>query len=145
MGIPANIVIIWSGAIIDIPDGWFLCDGQNGTPNLLNRFVVGSGNLYALDSTGGNKDAILVSHNHANASTNTTGSHNHSVSFTDFTGSLGGNLVGATSAQAQQGTMGTSSSGSHTHTVNVNTVGESGTDKNLPPYLALAYIMYGGD
>jgi|GEM_PF-3469592 len=38
--IPRGVIVMWSGAIADIPDGWALCDGQKGTPNLLDRFIV---------------------------------------------------------------------------------------------------------
>lgn len=37
-----GIICMWSGAIVDIPDGWVLCDGNNGTPDLRNRFVLGA-------------------------------------------------------------------------------------------------------
>jgi len=35
-------IIIWSGAIADIPAGWQLCDGTNGTPDLRGLFVKGA-------------------------------------------------------------------------------------------------------
>lgn len=41
-----NIVCIWYGEIVDIPAGWALCDGNNGTPNLRDKFVVGAGGTY---------------------------------------------------------------------------------------------------
>lgn len=43
---------MWSGSIGSIPAGYYLCDGQNGTPNLKDRFVVGAGNTYAVGNTG---------------------------------------------------------------------------------------------
>lgn len=36
-----NMIVMWSGAIRDIPKGWFLCDGRNGTPDLRRRFILG--------------------------------------------------------------------------------------------------------
>ena len=41
--------------------GWFKCDGNNGTVNLVDRFVRGGTTSGA---TGGSDDAIVVSHNH---------------------------------------------------------------------------------
>lgn len=41
-----NIIVLWSGAIVDIPAGWALCDGNNGTPDLRNAFVIGAGDLF---------------------------------------------------------------------------------------------------
>ncbi len=42
-----NIICIWYGDIVDIPSGWFLCDGNNGTPDLQNCLVIGAGDTYA--------------------------------------------------------------------------------------------------
>lgn len=36
-----GIICLWSGTLDDIPDGWLLCDGSNGTPNLTDKFVRG--------------------------------------------------------------------------------------------------------
>lgn len=49
-------IIIWSGAVVDIPNGWQLCDGTNGTPDLRNRFIVGQGSGNPVGSTGGTKE-----------------------------------------------------------------------------------------
>ena len=37
-----GMIIMWSGVPSTIPRGWKLCDGKNGTPDLRNRFIVGS-------------------------------------------------------------------------------------------------------
>jgi hypothetical protein len=143
MSLPSNIVIMWSGAIIDIPDGWFLCDGQNGTPNLLNRFVVGSGTTYGLDSTGGSKDAIVVSHTHS-ISIGTVGNHGHSFTVQGVTNS-GGSFPGASIDNFAETNTPFAPAGSHSHSLTINNNGVDGTDKNLPPYYALAYIMKGAE
>ena len=64
--IPVGGIIMWSGRTV--PDGWALCDGKNGTPNLLNRFVFGS-TTAECGRTGGNSSitlttAQLPSHRH---------------------------------------------------------------------------------
>jgi len=59
--IEAGTVLIWSGTLSDIPVGWALCDGTNGTPNLTNRFVVGAGASYAVDATGGSTSNTISS------------------------------------------------------------------------------------
>lgn len=40
-----GIIVMWSGVVADIPFGWKLCDGTNGTPDLSERFIraVGGG------------------------------------------------------------------------------------------------------
>lgn len=40
--VPSGGIIMWSGAIANIPAGWVLCNGSNGTPDLRNQFVVGA-------------------------------------------------------------------------------------------------------
>jgi len=51
--VPTGGIIMWSGSIGSIPSGYVICDGSNGTPDLRDRFVVGSGNSYAVGNTGG--------------------------------------------------------------------------------------------
>lgn len=46
-----GIIVLWYGAIVDIPAGWQLCDGTNGTPDLRNKFIAGAGDTYAVDDT----------------------------------------------------------------------------------------------
>ena len=166
--IPTGVITLWSGSTETIPSNWALCNGANGTPDLRNRFVVGAGSTYAVDATGGSADAIAVTHSHT-ASTNSTGAHTHSLSgSTNTTGNhkhTYSNLQGTTTSFGGGGTFdpkdkgditkntstignhshtisGTAASkGNHTHTVTVASGGASGTNKNLPPYYALAYIM----
>ena len=109
---PTGGIILWSGAANNIPTGWVLCDGQNSTPDLRNRFVVGAGtgSIYSVGDTGGSNDATLVSHSHnVNGNTNNTGDHSHS-----------GN---------------TNNTGDHSHSGNTNNTGDHthrwGTDDNI--------------
>ena len=39
--IPIGGIIMWSGN--NVPQGWALCNGKNGTPDLQGRFILGSG------------------------------------------------------------------------------------------------------
>ncbi len=41
--VPAGGIMLWSGNIGNIPADWALCDGNNGTPDLSARFIVGYG------------------------------------------------------------------------------------------------------
>ena len=40
---PSGGIILWSGSVASIPSGWYLCDGNNSTPDLRDKFVVGAG------------------------------------------------------------------------------------------------------
>ena len=81
----SGMIILWSGNTSNIPTGFVLCDGNNSTPNLTDRFVVGAGAAYSPGSTGGNNsqtisESQLPSHNHsfsASGNTNSGGSHFH--------------------------------------------------------------------
>ena len=48
-----GIIQIWQGSVINIPDGWVLCDGTNGTPDLRNDFIRGQGPGTPIGQTGG--------------------------------------------------------------------------------------------
>jgi len=52
-GIPSGAIIMWSGNQENIPDGWALCDGTNGAPDLRDRFIIGAGKAYNKGDTGG--------------------------------------------------------------------------------------------
>lgn len=67
--VPAGSIIPWYGNLANIPDGFALCDGKNGTPDLRDRFLVGAGDTYKLGDIGGeNRHALTVdelpAHNH---------------------------------------------------------------------------------
>lgn len=51
--LPRGIITMWSGATNAVPSGWALCDGNNGTPNLKDRFIVGAGQSYGVGNVGG--------------------------------------------------------------------------------------------
>ena len=137
--LPTGAIILWSGSIGSIPSGYVICDGTNSTPDLRDRFIIGAGNSYAVAATGGSADAIVVSHTHTATSTVTDPGHSH-------TGGMCNNPAG--------GSIPTSGDRSPTETYQTNTAttsitvattnasaGTSGTNANLPPYYALAYIM----
>merc|ERR1719362_2207293 len=41
--VPTGTIVMWSGSIQNIPNGWKLCDGSNNTPDLRDRFILGGG------------------------------------------------------------------------------------------------------
>lgn len=139
--VPSGVVVMWTGTIVDIPEGWFLCDGNNGTPNLKDRFVMGATTQTEMTKTGGSKDAVVVAHSHT-GSTNTTGNHRHGIS--GYNGGFSSNVLFSSDSNNGQSRSGnTSYAGNHSHSLLINSTGETGVDKNLPPYYKLAYIMKG--
>jgi len=149
----AGMIMMWSGSIATIPTGWYLCDGNNGTPDLRNRMIVGA---YQDDSgtakttvtgsntqTGGSKDSILVSHTHT--ATVTDPGHTHVIGNNNNTGGYdaggwNGPYMLATGARGANWRTNTESATTGITVAN-STEGSSGTNANLPPYYALAFIM----
>jgi len=139
--VPSGCILLWSGATGSIPATWYLCDGTNGTPDLRDRFIVGAGNSYAVNATGGTADAIVVSHTHTATSVVSDAGHTHTAPV----------YAGASNTGyfANQGNNGTSFGNAVTNSASTGitvattnaTAGVSGTNANLPPYYALAYIM----
>jgi hypothetical protein len=128
-----GMIIIWSGSLGSVPAGWALCDGTNSTPDLRNRFIIGAGSTYAVGATGGSADAIVVSHTHT--ATVTDPGHVHGQGVNPATSPGYGTVVGGGGA-----TSNTSSAVTGISVTNAS-AGTSGTNANLPPYYALAYIM----
>lgn len=58
--VPQGSIIPWYGSPGNIPDGFALCDGKNGTPDLRDRFLVGAGNAYKLGDIGGENSVKLA-------------------------------------------------------------------------------------
>lgn len=130
-GFPVGGIIMWYGLSSTIPLGWKLCDGQtwNGfkTPDLRDRFVVGAGTSYSVGQTGGSKDAVVVAHTHTISSTAMGNVYNVGCRVDcDDDGGWAGNSPSPPNL---------------TITTNIQSAGESGVNKNLPPYWALCYIM----
>ncbi len=145
--LPQGLISMWSGSLTNIPTGWALCDGVNGTPDLSGKFVVGynktNGDYNQIGKTGGLEQVTLTqgqmpAHHHS-GNTNAAGSHNHS-----FTGAKKkGDGTGTGSSNDYYGalTRTTASAGNHTHSFTTKTTGSGQAHENRPPYFVLAYIM----
>jgi hypothetical protein len=152
---PSGIVCMWSGAIVDIPGGWSLCDGSGSTPDLRNLFIVGAGDSYNVGDTGGD-DTVNISHTHGDGSlsTGSAGSHNHDGDTgniashyhslnagTSIASTSGGDYEFVTNSEPGHNHS-ISSDGSHTHPVNGTTAtGGDTTHDNRPAFYALAFIQ----
>ena len=79
--LPIGAIILWNGTPDGVPDNWAICDGNNDTPNLTDKFILGAGGDFS--SSGGNSEisldvSQLPSHYHSiNLNTNSTGNHSH--------------------------------------------------------------------
>ena len=139
--IPSGLIMMYYGN--SIPDGWALCDGTNGTPDLRNRFIIGAGDTYTSGDTGGE----------------TSHAHKYKISYRPYYGALvgndndaiqaydyeSGNWVNSTQISAGESTR--SNNGilqgqwSETTPLTEQAEGKSSVTSNMPPYYALCYIM----
>ncbi len=55
-----GLILMWHGLIANIPAGWVLCDGNNGTPDLRESFVKGAAAATEAGASGGS-----ATHTHA--------------------------------------------------------------------------------
>jgi microcystin-dependent protein len=177
---PIGSVVMWSGTInittnFDANgagvvgtqyEGWQMCNGYNGSPDLRGRFVVGrvdhstqvrqsqsidgytntEYDLAAYDgigNTGGEREHVLTigempSHAHG-GSTSNDGSHNHG--YTKPSGCTNGVFASDTGCfMSDTPTSGTTSSdGNHNHTI--STQGNDNAHENRPPYYVLAFLI----
>ena len=137
MDLPIGSIIMWYKALADIPSGWILCDGNDGSPDLRNRFVIGAASDTDRVPSGS------TSHSHTNAQTVAGGAHVH-----DVTGSISGTVSKVDVSDVGSGTSGISKT--HSHTVDIDlpssgthqhTTSNTNPANNTPPYLQLYFIM----
>jgi hypothetical protein len=142
----AGMIIMWSGTIATIPTGWLLCNGSSSTPDLRDKFIIGASadsggaaktNVTAsYTQTGGTKDAIVVSHTHT--ATVTDAGHTHTTGNDNNNNNGFGHGLGGDGSNPSTQNVSTAFTGI---SVANSTEGSSGTNQNLPPYYALAFIM----
>lgn len=123
-----GVIVMWSGLLVNIPSGWVLCDGNNGTPDLRDKFVVGAAPLANPGATGGAANhshtySDVVNHVHVqNRNSGTTGSQSGYGIDTSTSGSA---ATGISTANPTGGVA----------------QGTTDTADSRPPYYAVAFIQ----
>jgi hypothetical protein len=167
--IPSGVIVMWSGTVATIPSGWYLCDGNNSTPDLRDRFIVGAkqddAGVAKTNITGSltqSGDGTIPSHSHDGGTfaTDSTGAHTHNLKYNSKT--AGGvsadqptrdgttndpfKIVGA--GYSEGSTMSTcsslseaSSGGAHTHSISGSSATSGTGTVVIAKYYALCFIM----
>ena len=133
---PVGAIVIWHGSADSIPDGWKLCNGQNGTPDLRNRFVAGAGGEYAVGNTGGENTHRL--------SMDEMPSHRHEYVGDDALKDIepgASEAIRLTTTRYDAESKLSSDPTWASHVYATSSVGGGGAHENRPPFYALCYIM----
>lgn len=146
---PKGTILMFGGSASDIPEGWSICDGSNGTPNLIDKFIKSS---TTAGDTGGDNEVTLTidnlpphTHTVESGTVNTSTDGDHSHTYTSPVMGVSGNANNRNVVEST-GSGTTSSAGSHSHTIDLSsvvlsTVGLGEPIKIEPPYYTLLYIM----
>lgn len=155
---PTGGIIMWSGTVANIPDGWALCNGSNNTPDLRNKFIIGAGSTYAPGNTGGDASvslevANLPSHNHTflGGYALSAGSHKHGI-YANVAGTAGAGAalvsgsyetrqIESTSRSILPDVLETADAHSHNVAGSISNTGSGTAHDNMPPYYALCFIV----
>ncbi|MDY0197576.1 MAG: hypothetical protein RBR68_07160 [Tenuifilaceae bacterium] len=138
-----------------VMEGWAIANGNNSTPNLVDKFIVGAGNTYDIGDTGGEATTIL--------SGSQLPEHRHFVGVLDSNSDNNFRMEAAASTYFPSYTFnslwlpGDNSYGADYKSFTTNTnyqlvtskklgdvtagTGTSSTHNNLPPYVGLYWLM----
>jgi len=144
-GVPIGTILMFAGILGDLDSTWQVCDGSNNTPDLRDKFIMGTSTQGGIGVSGGTVESTMPAHTHTanhshtgitvssgehyhnathnhSASSNTTGSHKHNgVMRLVYTGqgelgSSSGYLV-----EEDYWDKDTTYAGDHSHSITVNT------------------------
>ena len=139
------MILAWKGSEKEVPEGWLLCNGENVTPDLRGRFILGSGKgarltLRSVGSKGGTEQEELTvnqmpkhKHPEERAAPNSWGFHTLNSGSKDKSRARGGAV--ANGGNWHKG--GSSTMPTHQH----GDIGGEQPHNNMPPFYVLAYIM----
>jgi microcystin-dependent protein len=155
--VPTGEIKLWP--VSSPPSGHLLCDGSSlstttyaalfavlgytyggsgaafNLPDFRDRMPIGAGSTYSANSSGGSKDAIVVSHTHT--ATVTDPGHLHTY---ERVSTVGGAAGGGAAVVSQYPLANTSTAFTGISVAN-STTGSSGTNANLPPYRGIYFII----
>lgn len=149
---PKQSALPFWGAVNAIPEGWQLCDGSNGTPDLRGMFVAGydpaETDQNAIGKKGGSHkhtltEAEMPAHKHG-GTTSSTGGHRHSYDVYPAASRGEAKSDGFWRVSDTPDTKQTSWEGTHSHSLYLNNTGGGEPHENRPKYYTMAWIAYTG-
>lgn len=137
-----GMIVMWYGESNNVPEGWAICDGSKGTPDLRDRFIIGAGHK-PIGSTGGSPSVTFTinnmpSHKHR-GTTNQSGRHNHKYNTAVVSQQDHDDDKERWSWKYED--KYTEDGGEHQHSFETDEQGNGQPFEILPPYLALFFIM----
>ncbi len=129
---PKGIIVIWNGLSTSVPEGWALCDGTQGTPDLRGKFVLGvnpnseNTTYRTIGGAGGSETNTLT--------VAQLPAHTHMYRTNMYLGAGGG-------SPAPGPTQNQDRNWNRDWYGGTDPTGEGKPVNNMPPYLVLAYIM----
>ncbi len=146
--VPIGGIQFFTGVIASIPARFFLCDGNNGTPDMTNLFVYGTAGTQGIN--GGSASDTVINHTHTqshghNGTAENNSNHRHTIGY--FVG--GGAFSNGNPAPFSSGnTIPTEIDGDHGHsdvmpveTISTQSSGVDPSSTNIPPFYKAAYVM----
>jgi len=132
---PVGSVCLWHGLIADIPRGWFLMDGTNGTNDLTAKFIRGAASGQDAGGTGGTDTHVLLEAELA--------AHNHGLTDPTHSHKVGGGLQTPNFFGLTRGDF-VAGGGNALSRVTSISIDDAGTDtahENRPQFYQIAYIQ----
>lgn len=147
--VPLGTVVAWSGDVTKIPEGWIICDGNNGQsmnnikiPDLRGRFILGINNDNITSGTNSDGSPISIS---KNTLYNTGGEEKHTLNINEMPNHshywCGGGGGGGADGNGPAHWDGDMHSNCAYQRINVQPAGNNQPHNNMPPYYVLAYII----
>lgn len=135
------MIVLFKGTISEIPDGWILCDGANGTPNLVDKFICMRNTMPVGNSQVILNDNHMPSHEHIGVTIGYSGNHSHSKT------TYRSNSIENSSSRVSGG-IGDSAGTAHTrsynnsHSHSIQSVGATGSSVAIPLNPRFIYLLF---
>lgn len=143
--VPEGYVVLWYGQEPDIPQGWVLCDGENGTPDLRGRFVKGASDYSISGSVVGENEVQLSAsqlppHDHGEPGTESAGEHAHAYNPNHYVSTEGERNGIQHDIDSNEESASWSASGTHGHGMTIETAGSGDPIENRPEHVRGLHI-----